>query len=169
MSTRDTGMLPQSPSPNVAWHKSLTPVGLLLYSCSCTAPVQFAFLANHCELPAGPASGDVAPKKRCALGTLPAGEARGNRANVQASLSVLAMPQGVDGTLLDLINAHKAADKPIGDALVLYIALQMLLVRSNPLLEQIHLAAGHPVPGCVLIPTPCGLTSACAHIYNQKR
>lgn len=40
------------------------------------------------------------------------------------------MPQGVDGTLLDLINAHKAAGQPIGDSLVLYIALQMLLVRS---------------------------------------
>ena len=44
---------------------------------------------------AGP-SRDVAPKKRCALGTLPTAAARGSNANTQRSLSVLAMPTAKD-------------------------------------------------------------------------
>ena len=107
------------------------------YGASAAAPLYLECYASSagaqtCSLLAGPLK-DAAPKKRCALGTLPTAAARGSNANTQRSLSVLAMPQGVDGTLLDLINAHKAADQPIPDALVMYIALQMLLVRCGPL------------------------------------
>lgn len=46
-----------------------------------------------------------------------------------ASMSVLAMPLGRHGTLLDLVNSHKSAGREIGATLVLYLSLQLVLVR----------------------------------------
>jgi hypothetical protein len=42
---------------------------------------------------------------------------------------VLVMPLGRHGTVLDLANAHLVAGAPLGDSLMLYIALQLLQVR----------------------------------------
>jgi hypothetical protein len=119
----------------------------------------------HVEYHAG-TSGSTAAKKRCALGTLPAaGKAACSSGNQQQSLSVLVMPQGVDGTLLDLINAHKAADKPIGEALVLYISLQMLLVRACMALPAVMVHHSCIVP--TVSPTCTALRRPSAYIGKR--
>lgn len=46
-------------------------------------------------------------------------------------VSVLAMPLGTHGTLLDLINAHKTMGRELGAALVVYLSLQLVLVRPT--------------------------------------
>lgn len=45
-----------------------------------------------------------------------------------SSLSVLAMPLGADGTLLELVNAYKTGGRELGATLVLYLSLQLLMV-----------------------------------------
>lgn len=47
----------------------------------------------------------------------------------RSSLSVLAMPLGADGTLLELVNAYKKRGRELGATLVLYLSLQLILVR----------------------------------------
>eukprot|EP00892_Ulva_mutabilis_P005049 jgi/Ulvmu1/2916/UM147_0014.1 len=79
------------------------------------------FMPARCIfLPRAAAGGDApAHNSHAALARADGGAAAG--------FSVLAMPLGVHGTLLDLINAHKTMRREIGSCLVLYLALQLVL------------------------------------------
>lgn len=73
-----------------------------------------------------------------------------------SALSVLAMPLGTHGTLLDLINAHKTSGRELGPSLVMYLSLQLVLVCSvHPTLPCTACTHSERLCACLLEPISC--------------
>ena len=81
--------------------------------------------------------------------------------DVSGRAGALVMPVGEHGTLLDLANAHIAADRDLGDRLLLYLALQLLQVcPSAPRPKQCCAFVGAPDRSARLLAPPESRASA---------